>query len=171
VIGTLGYGFLDLVDELGGVGAAIREIFFVAFNDIFGMSRSTFEELANTIENIFTTLGELFYAPFVYWADKVSALVDTVAEKFSKVGAFVSGIFGGGAAVNAAGATAGATAAATADNRSFVNAPRTQVQVTVDASGNAQPAAVGSATSSAVVGAQEAATRQLVQSYGTAMGG
>lgn len=235
VIGDLINYFTELVDELGGIGGAIKEIFFNAFEAIFGMSRDTFDSIydgivdwggailapviaaVDLITNIFATLmqfiDEVFTGSvsdaFSHLWDNVkntaTQFIDDIMKLLQKaigpIKAIASALnpFGDekeAAGFDAAGknalgqldpfnksAMSGASkmegalsgnpqndvAAMAASNapvsNSTVVAPQTKVEVHVDASGNANPQAVGTAVGQSIDGVIERQNRQTLDAF------
>lgn len=80
IIGDLITYFTDLVDEVGGVGNAIKEVFFNSFEAIFGMSRETFDGIVDAIDWIL---------------EPTRMVVETITNLFATLMNFITEVFTG----------------------------------------------------------------------------
>ena len=175
VTGTLVEGFTGLVDELGGVGNAMREIIATSvefwLKELLGLSDETIDIINQFMAPIFSfitgawiaDLVEFFQNDFPAMWEAAAAFVRGIFDRIIKeitirFGNFQK-LFGLGDDSPAATAAVGARAGVPGGRGPAISAPRITTEVNVDASGVRDPEAVASLTAEQVAAANEASFR------------
>ncbi len=110
VIGGLISEFQRFVDELGSVGAAIREILTTAIVFWFDVSK---EQVDAFVDNVMATLGGIWDDIVTLWTADLDEFFQFMFRRFKVIGDFIAGIFGdenNAASVQAASRAAGPAA-------------------------------------------------------------
>jgi hypothetical protein len=177
VSGAMVEGFQALVEELGSIPAAIGAMLkeaMVFWLDFFGMTRQGAEDMVSSIiqffVGMFKTLNEGFDTAVKFWANLIQDFFAGLVARFQKVAGFVSGLMGGGAAAGGLTTAAPLVGGGGTSSSTIVNQPRTEVTVSVDASGGAMnPVEIGGAVRREIDAALEARDRQTAQALGVAV--
>ncbi len=91
VIGGLISEFQRFVDELGSVGAAIREILTTAIVFWFDVSK---EQVDAFVDNVMATLGGIWDDIVTLWNADLDEFFQFMFRRFKVIGDFIAGIFG-----------------------------------------------------------------------------
>ncbi len=91
VIGGLILEFQRFVDELGSVGAAIREILTTAIVFWFDVSK---EQVDAFVDNVMATLGGIWDDIVTLWTADLDEFFQFMFQRFKVIGDFIAGIFG-----------------------------------------------------------------------------
>ena len=170
VTGTLIQGFSDLVDSLGGVGAAIQQVLANAIEfwlEALGVSEGTAEKIADAIIHPFDKVLELFTIirdtiAEILSGDTLGKIADLAGDFFGSSETPAGRVVRGGGIVDQAAAVVRPTGA----NSTINNSPNTSVDVTVNAAGG-DPQAVGAEVARQVEIVLENERRQTLQQLTT----